>query len=338
MNQRKLGTSGLTVSAVGLGCMGMSHAYGAAADCREMTELLAEAVDMGYTFFDTAEVYGTPETPHHNEELLGEALKSCRNRIVIATKFGLRFDTDSGKVPYPLIPDSRPQTIRRSVEGSLSRLQTDCIDLYYQHRVDPGVPIEEVAGVMQELMREGKILHWGISEATEEVIRRAHAVCPITAVENRYSMMARHYEPLFPVLEELGIGFVAFSPLANGLLTDRYDKNSTFEPGADYRSTMPQFRPESFDANRQLLELIRGLAEENQATPAQISLAWMLGKKPWIVPIPGTRKLSRLRENAGAADVILTAAEVERIDRALDILPMSEVFGGTGMKRKENIG
>lgn len=338
MNQRELGTSGLAVSAVGLGCMGMSHAYGTAPDRREMTELLAEAVDMGYTFFDTAEVYGTPEEPHHNETLLGKSLKSVRDKIVIATKFGLRFDVESGKVPYPLVPDSRPETIRRSVEGSLSRLQTDHIDLYYLHRVDPSVPIEEVADVMQNLMQEGKILHWGISEATEEVIRLAHKICPITAVENRYSMMARHYEPLFPVLEELGIGFVAFSPLANGLLTDCYDKSSTFEIGTDYRSTMPQFRPESFDANRQLLELIRELAEEKQATPAQVSLAWMLTKKPWIVPIPGTRKLSRLRENAGAADIELTTDEVECIDLALDILPMSEVFGGTSMKRSENEG
>lgn len=332
MNQRKLGTSGLTVSAIGLGCMGMSHAYGAVADHHEMTKLLAEAVEMGYTFFDTAEVYGTPEEPHHNEMLLGKALKSMRNKIVIATKFGLRFDMESGKVPYPLVPDSRPQTIRRSVEGSLNRLQTDRIDLYYQHRVDPDVPIEEVAGVMQDLMREGKILHWGISEATEEIIRRAHKVCPITAIENRYSMMTRHYETLFPVLEELGIGFVAFSPLANGLLTDRYDKNSTFEAGTDYRSMMPQFRPESFDANRQLLELIRGLAEEKRATPAQISLAWMLGKKPWIVPIPGTRKLYRLRENASAVNLSLTAAEVQQIDTALDTIPMSAVFGGTDLK------
>lgn len=338
MNQRELGTNGLAVSAVGLGCMGMSHAYGTAPDRREMTELLAEAVDMGYTFFDTAEVYGTLEEPHHNETLLGKSLKSVRDKIVIATKFGLRFDVESGKVPYPLVPDSRPETIRRSVEGSLSRLQTDHIDLYYLHRVDPSVPIEEVADVMQNLMQEGKILHWGISEATEEVIRLAHKICPITAVENRYSMMARHYEPLFPVLEELGIGFVAFSPLANGLLTDCYDKSSMFEIGTDYRSTMPQFRPESFDANRQLLELIRELAEEKQATPAQVSLAWMLTKKPWIVPIPGTRKLSRLRENAGAADIELTTDEVECIDLALDILPMSEVFGGTNIKRSENEG
>ena len=198
MKNRELGKSGLYVSAIGLGCMGMSHAYGAPADKREMSELLAKAVEIGYTFFDTAETYGTTENPHDNEELLGNALKPYRNRIVIATKFGLRFDTESGKIPYPLITDSRPDTIRRSVEGSLKRLQTDHIDLYYQHRVDAGVPPEEVAGVMADLIKEGKILHWGISEATEEVIRRAHSVCPVTAVENRYSMMARHYDRFFP--------------------------------------------------------------------------------------------------------------------------------------------
>lgn len=334
MKYRELGRSGLWVSAVGLGCMGMSHAYGAAADCREMTELLAHAVDLGYTFFDTAEVYGTESEPHHNEELLGIALRPFRDKIVLATKFGLSFDTASGRVPYPLIPDSRPETIRRSVEGSLRRLRTDRIDLYYQHRVDPAVAPEEVAGVMADLIREGKVLHWGISEATEEVIRRAHAVCPLTAVENRYSMMARHYEPLFPVLEELGIGFVAFSPLANGLLTDHYSPDSHFETGTDCRASMPQFRPESYDANRQLLELIRNYAAGKQATPAQISLAWMLAKKPWIVPIPGSRKLHRLQENAGATGIPLAAEEVRRIDDALDTMPMSEVFGGTALKKE----
>lgn len=334
MKYRELGRSGLWVSAVGLGCMGMSHAYGAAADCREMTELLAHAVDLGYTFFDTAEVYGTESEPHHNEELLGIALRPFRDKIVLATKFGLSFDTASDRLPYPLIPDSRPEVIRRSVEGSLQRLRTDHIDLYYQHRVDPVVAPEEVAGVMADLIREGKVLHWGISEATEEVIRRAHAVCPLTAVENRYSMMARHYEPLFPVLEELGIGFVAFSPLANGLLTDHYSPDSHFETGTDYRASMPQFRPESYDANRQLLELIRNYASDKQATPAQISLAWMLAKKPWIVPIPGSRKLHRLQENAGAAVISLTAEEVRQIDDALDTMPMSEVFGGTALKKK----
>lgn len=332
MNYRNLGNRGLRVSAIGLGCMGMSHAYGAPADHREMAELLAKAMDMGYDFFDTAEVYGTPDNPHDNEELLGSALKPYRNRIVIATKFGLRFDLESGRIPYPLIPDSRPETIRKSVEGSLRRLQTDHIDLYYQHRPDPDVPVEEVAGVVQNLIKEGKVLYWGLSEASEEDICRANAVCPLTAVQDRYSMMARWHEALFPVLEELGIGLVAFSPLANGLLSDRYNAASHFEAGTDYRAGMPQFQPDSYDKNHDLLQLIRRIAAEKNATPAQISLAWMLCKKPWIVPIPGTRKLDRLQENAGATDVMLTDAEVKQIDKALDAMPMSDVFGGTKIK------
>lgn len=332
MNYRYLGNRGLRVSAIGLGCMGMSHAYGAPADHREMTELLAKAMDMGYDFFDTAEVYGTPDNPHDNEELLGSALKPYRNRVVIATKFGLRFDLESGRIPYPLIPDSRPETIRKSVEGSLRRLQTDHIDLYYQHRPDPDVPVEEVAGVVQNLIKEGKVLYWGLSEASEEDICRANAVCPLTAVQDRYSMMARWHEALFPVLEELGIGLVAFSPLANGLLSDRYNAASHFEAGTDYRAGMPQFQPDSYDKNHDLLQLIRRIAAEKNTTPAQISLAWMLCKKPWIVPIPGTRKLDRLQENAGATDVMLTDAEVKQIDKALDAMPMSDVFGGTKIK------
>lgn len=332
MNYRNLGNRGLRVSAIGLGCMGMSHAYGAPADHREMAELLAKAMDMGYDFFDTAEVYGTPDNPHDNEELLGSALKPYRNRVVIATKFGLRFDLESGQIPYPLIPDSRPETIRKSVEGSLRRLQTDHIDLYYQHRPDPDVPVEEVAGVVQNLIKEGKVLYWGLSEASEEDICRASAVCPLTAVQDRYSMMARWHEALFPVLEELGIGLVAFSPLANGLLSDRYNAASHFEAGTDYRAGMPQFQPDSYDKNHDLLQLIRRIAAEKNATPAQISLAWMLCKKPWIVPIPGTRKLDRLQENAGATDVMLTNAEVKQIDKALDAMPMSDVFGGTKIK------
>ena len=312
--------------------MGMSHAYGAPADHREMAELLAKAMDMGYDFFDTAEVYGTPDNPHDNEELLGSALKPYRNRVVIATKFGLRFDLESGRIPYPLIPDSRPETIRKSVEGSLRRLQTDHIDLYYQHRPDPDVPVEEVAGVVQNLIKEGKVLYWGLSEASEEDICRANAVCPLTAVQDRYSMMARWHEALFPVLEELGIGLVAFSPLANGLLSDRYNAASHFEAGTDYRAGMPQFQPDSYDKNHDLLQLIRRIAAEKNTTPAQISLAWMLCKKPWIVPIPGTRKLDRLQENAGATDVMLTDAEVKQIDKALDAMPMSDVFGGTKIK------
>ncbi len=329
MNYRNLGNRGLRVSAIGLGCMGMSHAYGAPADHREMTELLAKAVDMGYDFFDTAEVYGTPDNPHDNEELLGNALKACRNKVVIATKFGLRFDMESGQVPYPLITDSRPEGIRRSVEGSLRRLQTNYIDLYYQHRPDPQIPIEEVAGTMQDLIKEGKVLYWGLSEASEEDIRRANAVCPLTAVQDRYSMMARWHEVLFPVLEELGIGLVAFSPLANGLLSDRYNAASHFDAGTDYRAGMPQFQPDSYDKNRELLQLIRYIASKKNATPAQISLAWMLCKKPWIVPIPGTRKPDRLQENAGAADITLSEEEVKQIDQALDAMPMSGVFGGT---------
>lgn len=329
MNYRNLGNRGLRVSAIGLGCMGMSHAYGAPADHREMTELLAKAVDMGYDFFDTAEVYGTPDNPHDNEELLGNALKACRNKVVIATKFGLRFDMESGQVPYPLITDSRPEGIRRSVEGSLRRLQTNYIDLYYQHRPDPQIPIEEVAGTMQDLIKEGKVLYWGLSEASEEDIRRANAVCPLTAVQDRYSMMARWHEALFPVLEELGIGLVAFSPLANGLLSDRYNAASHFDAGSDYRAGMPQFQPDSYDKNRELLQLIRYIASKKNATPAQISLAWMLCKKPWIVPIPGTRKPDRLQENAGAADITLSEEEVKQIDQALDAMPMSGVFGGT---------
>lgn len=332
MNYRNLGNRGLRVSAIGLGCMGMSHAYGAPAGHREMAELLAKAVELGYDFFDTAEVYGTPDNPHDNEELLGNALKPYRNKVVIATKFGIRFDKESGRVPYPLLPDSRPETIRRSVEGSLRRLRTDYIDLYYQHRPDPNVPIEDVAGTVRDLIKEGKVLYWGLSEASEEDIRHANAVCPLTAVQDRYSMMARWHEALFPVLEELGIGLVAFSPLANGLLSDRYNAASHFEAGTDYRAGMPQFQPDSYDKNHDLLQLIRRIAAEKNATPAQISLAWMLCKKPWIVPIPGTRKPDRLQENAGATDVMLTDAEVKQIDKALDAMPMSDVFGGTKIK------
>ncbi len=248
--------------------------------------------------------------------------------MILATKFGIRFATASSQTNKPLLPDSRPETIRASAEASLRRLQTDHIDLYYQHRPDPKIPIEDVAGVIQTLMREGKIIHWGLSEATEDTIRRAHTVCPVTAVQNRYSMMARWYESLFPVLEELHIGYVAFSPLANGFLSGKYDKTSYFDADTDYRSVMPQFQSESIDRNKALLELLNGLAAEKNATPAQISLAWMLCKKPYIVPIPGTRKLNRLSENAGAADIVLSEAEVSAMDEALSGIEMSQVFGG----------
>lgn len=329
MEYRTLGLSGLRVSAVGLGCMGMSHGYGVPPDKREMTRLLQDAVDMGYTMFDTAEIYGTVDDPHANEELLGDALHPFRSRIVLATKFGLTFDNPEGDGPHPLIPDVRPEAIRRAVEGSLRRLRTDYIDLYYQHRIDPAVEPEEVAVVMRDLIKEGKILHWGISETNEEYLRRAHAVCPVTAVQNRYSMMARWHEAIFPALEELGIGFVAFSPLANGLLTTNYDSTSKFDPHSDYRAAMPQFRKDSFARNQELFDYILRLADEHHATPSQISLAWMLCKKPWIVPIPGTRHLCRLKENAGATDVKLSHEEIETIDRTLDTMPMSEVFGGS---------
>ncbi len=261
-------------------------------------------------------------------------MRPFRDRVVIATKFGLTFDSPEAAGPHAIITDSHPISIRRSVEGSLHRMHTDYIDLYYQHRIDPDIEPESVADVMSDLIREGKILHWGISEATEEYLRRAHRVCPVTAVQNRYSMMARWHESLFPTLEELGVGFVAFSPLANGLLTDCYTVDTTFDPATDYRASMPQFRKESFEQNRPLLALIRDLAEKHHATPSQIALAWMMNKKPWIVPIPGTRHLCRLKENIGAAEICLSAKQVQAIDDALTTTPMSEVFGGSPLKNK----
>lgn len=325
MQARILGTD-LSISPVGLGCMGMTHASGAPADVKEMTELIAKAVDMGYTFFDTAECYtGTnPDgSTAYNEELVGAALKPYRDKVVIATKCGVRHMGDH------LEMDSRPETIRKSVEGSLKKLRTDHIDLYYQHRIDPKVEPEVVADTMAQLIKEGKITHWGISEADEDYLRRAHAVCPVTAIQNRLSMMYRDYEKLFPVLEELHVGFVAFSPLANGFLTARYRDTSQFEQSpADYRTTMPQFFQEGVEQNHDLLALIENTAKEKNATPAQISLAWMLAKRPYIVPIPGSRKESRIRENLGAADIHLTKEEVTRIDSVLDHMTMSQVFGG----------
>ena len=333
MNTRTLGAD-LTVSAVGLGCMGFSHAYGAPTEQKEAVRAIRAAYDLGYTMFDTAETYGTAADPHENEKLVGEALADVRNSVQIVTKFGIRFDEASAAVNKPLIPDARPETIRASVEGSLRRLGTDHIDLYFQHRMDPGVEPEAVAQVMADLIREGKITHWGISEVTEDYLRRAHAICPVTAVQNRYSMMARQHEALFPVLEELNVGFVAFSPMANGLLTARYGKDDKFDPKLDYRSAMPQFTPEAAEENRELLQTLRNLAEEKHATPAQISLSWMLCKKPYIVPIPGSRKEERMRENAGAAEVVLSPAEVATLDRILETIPMSAVFGGTAVKSR----
>lgn len=329
MKKQILGKN-LKVSAVSLGCMGMTHAYGAPSDVNEMSKLIAQAVDIGYTMFDTAECYtgaNLDGSTAYNEELIGKALRPYRDKVIIASKFGVQI-TASG-----LHTDSRPSTIRKSIEGSLERLGTDYIDLYYQHRVDPNVQVEEVAGVMKELMQEGKILHWGISEVDEETIRRAHAVCPMTAIQNRYSIMYRDTEDLFPVMEELNIGLVAFSPLANGFLTDAYKKGTTFNESGDYRSSMPQFTPEAYDANQELLNMLHRIAEEKNATPAAVSLAWMICKKPWIVPISGTRKLARLKENASAAEIQLTTEEVNRIDDLLDHMNISEIFGGSRVNR-----
>ena len=326
MKTRVLGKD-LTVSAIGLGCMGFSHAYGSPMPKQEAIKQIRAAYEMGYTFFDTAECYvgQYPDgSASYNEELVGEALKGCRDKVVIATKFGVQLHPGNRSIP---IPYSRPEVIRKAVEGSLKRLQVDCIDLYYQHRMDPNIPPEEVAGVMSQLIQEGKISHWGISEASADYLRRAHAVCPVTAVQNRYSMMARHYEDLFPVLAELQIGFVAFSPLANGFLSGKYDQNAKFEQGADYRSQMPQFSAEGIQQNNALLELLHSIAQAKNATPAQISLAWMLGKAPWLVPIPGSRRQERMQENADAAKIQLSPTEIKALDDALDHIPMSEVFG-----------
>lgn len=323
MSKRILGKD-LEVSAVGLGCMGFSHAYGVPTEKREAIRMIRAAYDMGYSFFDTAECYiGTnlDGSISYNEELVSEALKDVREKVVIATKFGVRHEGVN------LITDSRPETIRRSLEGSLRRLNTDHIDLYYQHRIDDKIPAEEVAGEMSRLMEEGKITHWGISETNEEYLRRAHAVCPVTAIQNRYSMMYRKYEILFPVLEELNIGLVAFSPLANGLLSAKINEKSAF-PEGDYRNNMPQFKSQAYEQNAQLLSLICSIAESKNSTPAQISLAWMISKKEYIVPIPGSRNAARMQENIQAADILLTSAEVAAIDHALENMPMSEVFGG----------
>ncbi|MED4071007.1 aldo/keto reductase [Priestia endophytica] len=313
MQKRKLGKSGLEVSAIGLGCMGMSHGYGPASDKKEMISLIHEAIDRGVTFFDTAEVYG----PYVNEELVGEALAPFKEKVVIATKFGIQM------VNGKQVLDSKPEQIRQSVEGSLKRLKVDTIDLYYQHRVDPNVPIEEVAGVVQDLIKEGKIKHWGLSEAGVETIRRAHTVHPITAIQSEYSMMWRSpEEELLPTLEELGIGFVPFSPLGKGFLTGKVDKNATFGSD-DFRSIVPRFKPENIEANQVLVHLIKEIAAEKDTTPAQIALSWVLHQKPWIIPIPGTRKLERLEENIGAVDVELTTKELNNLNDALAKIEIS---------------
>jgi len=307
MQKRKLGKSNLEVSAIGLGCMGMSHGYGPAADKNEMIALIRAAVERGVTFFDTAEVYG----PYTNEELVGEALKPYRDRVVIATKFGIK--SQDGKQ----VQDSHPLRIRQSVEGSLKRLNTNVIDLYYQHRVDTQVPIEDVAGTMKDLIREGKIKHWGLSEAGVQTIRRAHAIQQVTAVQSEYSLWWRRpEEALLPALEELRIGFVPFSPLGRGFLTGTISKDAKFDK-SDFRSIVPRFTPGALAANQALVDLLKQVAGDKKATPAQIALAWLLAQKPWIVPIPGTTKLSRLEENIGAADIELTPDDLNRINAAL---------------------
>lgn len=323
MQNRILGKD-LEVAAVGLGCMGFSHAYGVPTAENEAINAIRFAAENGYTFFDTAECYiGTnPDgSANINEKIVGKALKPFKDKVKIATKFGV---FHHGKM---LVCDSHPHHIRESVEGSLRRLGVERIDLYYQHRIDEFVAPELVAETMADLIKEGKIAHWGISEANEKYIRRAHKVCPVTAIQNRYSMMYREYENLFPLLEELNIGFVAFSPLANGLLTAKYNQSSTFVEG-DYRNDMPQFTTEAYNENKELLLLIHAFADRHNATPAQISLAWMLCKKPYIVPIAGTRNIERMKENLKASDIVLSEDEVAVIDNALKNMKMSDVFGG----------
>jgi len=310
MQKRKLGKSGLEVSAIGLGCMGMSFSYGPPKDKPEMIALIRSAVERGVTFFDTAEVYG----PYTNEELVGEALAPFRGKVAIATKFGFRLKADRSPGWEGL--DSRPAHIRQVIEGSLERLKIDAIDLYYQHRVDPEVPIEDVAGAVKDLIQQGKVKHFGMSEAAPKTIRRAHAVQPVTAVQSEYSLWTRGPEQeVLPALEELGIGFVPYSPLGKGFLTGKMDENTKLESN-DFRSTLPRFTPEAMKANRALVDLLATIAERKRATPAQIALAWLLAQKPWIVPIPGTTKLHRLEENIGAVSVELTPDDLDEIETA----------------------
>lgn len=320
VEKRKIGNC-LKVTPVGLGCMGFSHAYGAPTERKEAVRMIRRAYEMGYDFFDTAECYtgiNADGSISHNEELVGEALKDVRNKVVIATKFGVRHS------PEGLLMDSKPETIRKSVEGSLKRLGVDMIDLYYQHRIDPKIEPEAVAEVMEALMQEGKIRAWGISETDDEYLRRAHAVCPVSAVQNRYSMLAREHEKLFPVLEDLGVTLVAFSPLGNGFLSGKYTASSTFHAGLDYRSHMPQYTEEGFAAAEELLSELKNMSEERGATSSQISLAWMMCRKKYIIPIPGSRKEERIRENLGAKDISLSEDEIQKIDNLLDkmVLPV----------------
>ncbi len=322
MEKRKLGKSNLEVSAIGLGCMGMSFGYGTISDTKEMIALMHQAVESGVTFFDTAEVYG----PFINEELVGEALAPFRGKVAIATKFG--FDTTGAKAL-----DSRPEHIKQVAEASLKRLRVEAIDLFYQHRVDPNVPIEEVAGAVKDLIQEGKVKHFGLSEAGVEIIRRAHAVQPVTALQSEYSLWWREpEEEIIPTLEELGIGFVPFSPLGKGFLTGKMDQNTTFD-SKDFRSTVPRLSPENLKANMAFVDLVAAVAQRKNVTPAQIALAWILAQKPWFVPIPGTTKLHRLKENLGAAEVKLTFEEVQELNVAsAKIAVQGERYSGGSAK------
>lgn len=329
MDARILGSSGIEVSPVGMGCMGITHAYGDPMPDDDAVKVIRDAHSIGYTFFDTAECYvgrRADGTLAHNEDVVGKALSPVRDEVVIATKFGISTNPDRS-----LVTDSRPETIRASIDGSLRRLKTDHVDLYYQHRIDPAVQPEQVAQVMQELIEAGKIRAWGISEANEEYLRRANAVCPVAAVQNRYSMMTRWEDALFPACEELDIAFVAFSPMANGFLTDAYGPDAKFEGKQDYRDDMPQYTAEGERRAKPLMDMVRELAAEHNATPAQVSLAWMLCKKPFIIPIPGSRKPERLKENFDAGKIRLTADEVAAIDALLDGLDL-RVFGGHSVK------
>lgn len=331
MKTRFLGKDKLEVSSIGLGCMGFTQSYPPYLPKDEAISVIRQAVEAGVTFFDTAEVYG----PYTNEELVGEALEPYRDKVVIATKFG--YDIENNKMDAagrPIALSSNPKVIRRAVEGSLKRLRTDHIDLYYQHRVDPDTPIEEVAQTVQDLIKEGKVLHWGLSEASAATVRRAHAVCPLTAVQSEYSMWYRNVEKeLLPALEELGIGFVPFSPLGKAVLTGRFNKDTHFDK-TDFRSQIPRFNPENLQHNMQLVEYVEDLAKEKNATPAQIALGWLLAQKPWIVPIPDTKKITRVQENIGGADVVFADEELAKIREKLNSI---EIMGARYPKEQEEL-
>ena len=331
MQKRKMGKSGLEVSAIGLGCMGMSFSYGPPKDKPEMISLIRKAVELGVTFFDTAEVYG----PYTNEELVGEALGPFRNQVVIATKFAYELKPDGS--PGWMRLNSQPEHIKKAVEGSLKRLNIDSIDLLYQHRVDPEVPIEDVAGTVKELIRQGKVKHFGMSEAAAKTIRRAHAVQPVTAVQSEYSIWYRRpEEDVLPTLEELGIGFVPYSPLGKGFLTGKIDESTNFD-STDFRNQLPRFKTENRHANQAMVDLLQTIASKKRATPAQIALAWLLAQKPWIVPIPGTTKLNRLKENIGAASVALTNDDLRDIENAASKITIQGARYPEHIERMSNI-